>query len=333
LSIIAIFVVLLFIESCFYCYDKQFFLWQTNPSWVTKLDKELIYSLQPNKTGYFVQEEFKEKSTINSYGLRDKEIDEYSKYDLRIIVIGDSFTYGYGVNNGQTYSDFLELIFLEQDNRKVDVINAGVHGYGTDQEYKFYTNKLHGKIKHNVLILGVNTNDITDNIGNPLYTIQNNQLRSLDATRTWIYFLTNLYQKSPSIIKQSKTFNFILSRLKGRDIFHLLPKADNAGLKEWSARKISLQIEALNEITRKDNIKFIVVTMPTKSSGSGAYDWLRMEMNNRDVLFVDIAKLPIWGEKRDKLFFKKDSHLNIHGYKVLAQQIYLGIRDFVDPSQ
>tara|TARA_B100000959_G_C14983189_1_gene624409 strand:+ start:2486 stop:3520 length:1035 start_codon:yes stop_codon:yes gene_type:complete len=333
LLFISTFIPLACVELGFYFYGEKFFLWQTNQSWITQLDEELVYSLQPNKIGHFKQDEFVEKSRINSFGLRDKEIDKYSKYDKRIIVLGDSFTYGYGVNNGQTYSDFLESFFFREDGKKIDVVNAGVHGYGTDQEYKLYKTRLYEKLRHDVLIIGINANDIDDNIGNPLYTIDNNLLKPLDATKTWIYFLTNVYQKSPGIIKRSYTFNFILSRLKNKDIFSLLPDLDKKGLIKWSKRKILLEIEDLKRMTKKKGIKFVVYTVPMKNTSPNAYDWLiknKTTFSDSDILFLDIAKGPVWKEKKSELFFQKDPHLNKNGYFTLGWEIYYGIKGYIN---
>lgn len=46
----------------------------------------------------------------------------------RIVVVGDSFSFGEGVNDNETYS-----AALEKKLAKTEVLNLAVHGYGTDQ--------------------------------------------------------------------------------------------------------------------------------------------------------------------------------------------------------
>ncbi len=67
---------------------------------------------------------------INSRGLREEEID-YPKPPggKRIIVLGDSFAWGFGLQAEERFSDLLKKEFPA-----VQVVNLGVVGYSTDQE-------------------------------------------------------------------------------------------------------------------------------------------------------------------------------------------------------
>ncbi len=47
---------------------------------------------------------------------------------FRVVVLGDSFTFGDEVSDNETYSYFLQLLMPE-----TEIINLGVHGYGQDQ--------------------------------------------------------------------------------------------------------------------------------------------------------------------------------------------------------
>ncbi|WP_404307318.1 SGNH/GDSL hydrolase family protein [Neorhodopirellula lusitana] len=75
--------------------------------------------------------------TINSKGLRDREY-AYEKPTSvkRILVLGDSFAWGYGVSDKEIFTEVLETR-LEQSPTTWEVINAGVSGWGTDQEYLY----------------------------------------------------------------------------------------------------------------------------------------------------------------------------------------------------
>jgi hypothetical protein len=68
--------------------------------------------------------------TTNSKGVRDTEL-PYENKDKRqrVVVLGDSVTWGFGVNDGDTFSDF-----MEKGAVKTDVINMGVNGFSTGEE-------------------------------------------------------------------------------------------------------------------------------------------------------------------------------------------------------
>jgi len=66
----------------------------------------------------------------NSQGFRGKTEFPYSKnkQKLRILILGDSFTFGDEVSDDETYA-----FYLQQMLPQAEVINMGVHGYGHDQ--------------------------------------------------------------------------------------------------------------------------------------------------------------------------------------------------------
>ena len=73
---------------------------------------------------------------INSLGLRGPEHDFSNHTSMRILLLGDSFTFGYGLNEEDTFSGKLQALFREAGHH-VMVINAGVAGWGTTQELLF----------------------------------------------------------------------------------------------------------------------------------------------------------------------------------------------------
>lgn len=77
--------------------------------------------------------------TINSKGLRDREY-QYDKPDgvRRILVLGDSYAWGYGVADDEVFTEVLEKRLAGD---RWQVINSGVSGWGTDQEYLFLTSE------------------------------------------------------------------------------------------------------------------------------------------------------------------------------------------------
>lgn len=74
---------------------------------------------------------------INSKGLRDREYPyEKPTGTVRILVLGDSMTWGLGVADDEMFTEVLERRYAKE-GMAVEVINTAVSGWGTDQQYLF----------------------------------------------------------------------------------------------------------------------------------------------------------------------------------------------------
>ncbi|MCA9217998.1 MAG: SGNH/GDSL hydrolase family protein [Planctomycetales bacterium] len=84
---------------------------------------------------------FGHELTTNSKNLRDREY-EFQKPAgaKRILVLGDSFAWGYGVANRDIFTEVLEARFA-RDQTPYEVINTGVSGWGTDQEFLYFADE------------------------------------------------------------------------------------------------------------------------------------------------------------------------------------------------
>ena len=106
---------------------------------------------------------FGRELTINSKGLRDREYPyEKPAGTSRILVLGDSFAWGYGVADDEIFTEILEGI-LQGTSPRWEVLNAGVSGWGTDQEYLFLVREGF-KYSPNIVVLALfNLNDPVNN--------------------------------------------------------------------------------------------------------------------------------------------------------------------------
>ena len=100
------------------------------PTEIGQFDERLGWSKIPNSRATSKRTGYEIEYLINSKGLRDSET-TYEKPEgtFRIVLVGDSHTFGYGVPIEKHYSTLLEGYFKD-----VEVINMGVDGYGVDQE-------------------------------------------------------------------------------------------------------------------------------------------------------------------------------------------------------
>jgi hypothetical protein len=107
---------------------------------------------QKNKTAVLESANFsKVEVHTNSEGFRGTR--EYSaekpKGMIRVSVLGDSFVFGFGVQDGEAFPALLEL----QDKSR-EVLNLGVPGYGIDQIYLSYR-EIARKYHSDIVLIGI----------------------------------------------------------------------------------------------------------------------------------------------------------------------------------
>ena len=137
----------------FYNYQSDF--WQSfdNPVWE-------VWHL-PNKNVVHETACFTAHYSSNSLGMKDKPR-SFEKKGLRVAVLGDSFTEGYGVDNSETFTSRLEeKLFAGQG---IEFLNFATSGsFGTVQEWLLYKDFVRKFKPDVVLVLFLNNNDVTDN--------------------------------------------------------------------------------------------------------------------------------------------------------------------------
>ena len=99
---------------------------QFNPN-CSRYDSSLFYTLIPQNKFAFSNLEFDTYYHTNSKGLRD---DEMSLVKPEIIVLGDSYAMGWGVQQKETFAEQLEWMTGKK------VLNAAISSYGTARELK-----------------------------------------------------------------------------------------------------------------------------------------------------------------------------------------------------
>lgn len=126
----------------------------------------LIYELNPGFDGRFIGTRVR----INEHGLRGEAVElAKPKGVRRIAVLGDSTTFGYGVEDWQTYAHFLEEHLAAGDPaHEYEVLNFGTSGYNTlDEAVVLRTKAL--RFDPDLIVLGYNLNDADAEYQQPLH--------------------------------------------------------------------------------------------------------------------------------------------------------------------
>ncbi|MEX2209242.1 MAG: SGNH/GDSL hydrolase family protein [Myxococcota bacterium] len=106
---------------------------------------------------------------INSQGFRGDELDASPR--ARIVVYGDSFTHAYYSDLEHTFAVRLEHYLGERLGPGIEVVNAGVAGYGPDQELVKMERELPVLAPDLVLVAVFSGNDFGDLVRNKLFRV------------------------------------------------------------------------------------------------------------------------------------------------------------------
>jgi hypothetical protein len=141
-------------------------------------DDEAGYIPAPNFRGTMDRGGIVTDVSTNSLGLRAKEISPPSPGRTRIAVFGDSFTFGWGVPQGQEWACIAERkIQQELGTDAVEIVNCGVIGYGTESE-AILLERLASRLQPDIVLLGFFANDYMDNFlgARGFYTVREGYL-------------------------------------------------------------------------------------------------------------------------------------------------------------
>lgn len=128
-----------------------------------RFDGELGWIQKSNYEAFFTSREFRVNVKSNSEGFRDQDYSFQKSAGLkRVVVLGDSFTWGWGVEQQEIFCEVAEKKF-----QKTEFLNLGQNSYGTGQEYLLLKN-LGMKYLPDLTVLAFFPNDIMDNAGKNL---------------------------------------------------------------------------------------------------------------------------------------------------------------------
>jgi len=310
---------------------------ETTPGLIIK-DDLLGFKQAPNFTAKHVNTNsgFSVTITTNSLGLRSHEIEEV-KTKKRVLVLGDSVVWGFGVEDNETFSSI-----LNDELEGFEFINAALSDYSTKQELD-YLRRDGIELKPDVVMLGFFIgNDFVDNLvrsGNA----------SIKVEASWF---KNLKRE---VRRNIKTYDFVMSRLRG--IYSLrmfLVKTGLANNEDFYQYRIYMRdydndinqavnitlgyIDEMNALSKEKNITFIILLIPPKyqiydSEWQAALDYNRFKgdeverlkptiiledfCRKNNIAFIDLLA-DLRSVKEDMYLAKDTSHFNAFGHRIVA---------------
>lgn len=269
-------------------------------------DELLGWKLKKSLHAYRKTSQFSYHIDTNSHGLRSDEIGSEKTADTyRVLILGDSFTFGEGVEVNERFDQQLKKLSIP--GKALEVINAGVMGYGTDQELLYLIHE--GlKFKPNLVILMTYENDLEDimlDYNNtrykPKYTLNDKDL-----------LLTGIPIPLSSQIRDYfyvYAFFYIKFSVKNYQ-----PPAFDVN----EATELFIRLEnEIHDLCRKNGIKFLnVIFSSLESLEDLNVDWKNaiLESNRRQrIPTVDLDPVFLNQEHLQSLFLQGNIHWNPKG--------------------
>lgn len=261
----------------------------------------------------------------NNHGFRDYKDYRFAKSEgmVRVIVLGDSFGYGNGVDELGRYSSLLDDLLGEN----VEVYNLAISSYGLDQA--LLTLQSEGlRYDPDVIIVGFSdpmferlSRKATGSLwSKPFFELDKGALKLRSQPGEKLLAVESLLNKSYLWIFVTRRLSTIINKLRAKD-----DTARNAAL----AERIIEQFVEISRRTKSSLVVFTInpaytlkketTTMPDvnrlleKASGSGGFH------------FLDLY--PVFRRSNyASLFYPIDGHYNVNGHIVVAQQLCKFIR-------
>lgn len=308
-------------------------------------DKELGYRLRPNASGAETNDyqEYHIQANINSRGLRDYK-HGLSKNTYRILGLGDSYTFGEGVELKDSYLSVLESKLKARfGQNQIEVFKAGVPGYGTKQEVDFLK-KYISEFKPNLVLLGLLPDETQRSISpytycqgyivdskktDSLYLVSGKLYSSRAKSRFWgrVDAYIKHYYLTPQFM-QSRVKN-LRSKLKKKIDGDKAPDED---LQDKFKLTFSL-LKEYQEICRK-NSALAVLVMIQGNTREDAY----ISSFSESIGIPTLSLVPYFeklGKNGMRYHFDHDLHWNVVGHKACADALYdfLSSRGLLDVSK
>lgn len=247
----------------------------------------------------------------NRQGFRSRRDFEVEAGVRRIVFLGDSFTFGSGVEEDQTFAALLEARLT--DTR---CFNLGIGGFGVDQMWQTLVH--YGRaLEPDLVILAFIRNDLD---------------RSLKA-----------YRLAPGWIEKP-TYRLIGDRLEPLTRSNLPPAAwrwieQHSRLVElWRRAERSLALHypvgyewrlnralfaAVRDECRRAGVPLVVVHIPVNRRSPAPV--LEGEFAALGIPFLDLT--PLLPPDADRLYYPHDHHFNAAGHRFAADAIYRFLQD------
>jgi len=306
------------------------------PQIVYRVDPEIRYVLAPNQQGW-VDDGF---VTTNSLGFRGGEIASPKPAGrYRVVVLGDSVAFGWGVNDGETFAAQAEQLLRRHEKyRDAEVVNLAVPGYAVRQEVALLKRTV-AQLQPDLVLIGFYSNDLPDTFEDKAGTsgtsiakaqTQTGQtLRMNPVPSTWF---ERLARRSRAVYTGGHALKQLIHRGEGKTgssmELDLLENRSSPQL-DVAWQRIQAQFADLRETSATAGFAVGIVILPPREQVLGRFADSTYQRKTRSIAeqfgFFVVDPLPALAESgaaKESLFIPYDrNHPSATGHRIIAESI------------
>jgi lysophospholipase L1-like esterase len=302
----------------------------------------LGFTMNPGFQCRFRSREFDTRVRFNSMGLRDRERSDPAGAapPRRILVIGDSYTFGWGVEEGERYVDRFEELLRSSRGPDWDVVKAGTNAYDTGRELAWLREYGWGLRPELVVLQFCMGNDFTG-ADEPEYRVEDGLL--VPATRAPAAPRPGSPVAWLKAQARKRSHLYVLLRDRTKRLFSGAGPSDR---REAEIRKFHRTVDDGLPETREALAGFasdargrgvplvlLIVPMRHQIYDAAGLDAALLEHPNRALAGIagelGIPVLDLLGtfrlraaESRPRLYFRGDPHWTREGHRVAGQALF-----------
>ncbi len=288
----------------------------------------------------------------NSWGFRGPRDHTMKKTTVeRWLFLGDSFTYGLGVNDDAVFAEVVQRTLVE-NGRAVEVVNAGVCGTGTEYALNLFE-QWGASLKPAKVCLFFFANDFEDNSRHDYYELDGGRLRKVFPKEKSLMLSKRWLRRFPIygwLIAHSHLANLFKKTYLNRAAASPRPVA---GVISYRIETVERPVRPALEYTQallsalEDRVSaagaelvLFLVAGPAdvsayRESGSGRWPELFLAewAQQAHVRFVSLApSLAATGYPNEELFITGDNHWTERAHRIAAEAILATLEERV-PSR
>lgn len=322
-------------------------------------DKIRHHKLVPNTDSRFEQPDFSYIQHVNNLGIRGKDTSfKKPANHYRVLILGDSFTMGKGVENDQTFSALLEVSL---NRRKAcgastfEVLNGGIDSYAPILSYLQLSEDL-APLEVDLVLLDLDLSDLLQEAAYREEAVRDStgkivgvpgserQTSFIQAIRAWIdqhTFFTRLmlFYTNRWLGYKDLTVQGVVTRANPELLKYTLAEDKTNRDEQWT--QIFDSITKIKNLADKREAAFALVIYPWGHQVSetewipGRYNWISKGATVSDK-YLDtvyqqskqrgIELVSLFPEFRAykgdaPLYFKYDMHWTVEGHKLVASAL------------